>query len=150
MKTEKKIYKENIVLKLKASTKSEVVETLAEILLKNGFIDNLAEFIKDVKDREQHMTTGIGNGIAIPHGKSNSVLESTVVFAKTTGNIEWESLDDKPVNIIFLLAIAKQDAGDEHLRILANISGKLMDDDFIYAIKKADTEEEIEELLSKV
>ncbi|AEB30998.1 PTS system mannose-specific EIIBCA component [Carnobacterium sp. 17-4] len=150
MTTNKKVYKENIVLNLNASTKIEVVEKLAERLFKNGFIDNLAEFIKDVKDREEHMTTGIGNGIAIPHGKSSSVLESTVIFAKTTEDIEWESLDDKPVNIIFLLAISKQDAGDKHLRILADISGKLMDDDFVYAIKKAGTEKEIEELLSKV
>lgn len=150
MTTEQKIYKENIVLNLEASNKNEVVENLAELLLENGFIDNLSEFIKDVKDREQHMTTGIGNGIAIPHGKSNSVLESTVVFAKTTENIEWESLDGKPVNIIFLLAIANKDKGDKHLRILADISGQLMNDDFVYAIKKADTEEEIEKLLSNL
>ncbi|RPA65422.1 PTS sugar transporter subunit IIA [Aerococcus agrisoli] len=146
----KKIYKENIVIDLDVNTKEEVVETLAELLLKNGFINNLHAFIKDVQERENHMTTGIGNGIAIPHGKSSSVVESTVVFAKTTKYIEWESLDENPVNIIFLLAIAEKDKGDGHLRILADISSHLMDDEFVNEIKNATTENEIEQILSSI
>lgn len=147
MELEKKIYKENIVLNLEASTKKEVIKKLSELLLNNGFIDNLEEFIADVNEREEHMTTGIGNELAIPHGKSNAVVESTVVFAKLSKKVEWHSLDGDPVNVVFLLAIATKDKGDNHLKILASISGKLMDDNFVEAIKKATTKEEIEKLL---
>ena len=142
-----KIYKENIVLNLEASTKKEVIGKLAGLLLKNGFVNNLEEFTADVNKREEQMTTGIGNEIAIPHGKSNAVLESTVVFAKLNRKIEWNSLDNEPVNIVFLLAIATKDKGDNHLRLLANIAGKLMDDDFVKSIKESTTKEEIESLL---
>ena len=150
MELEKKIYKENIVLDLEASTKKEVIKKLSKLLLKNGFINNLEEFISDVNERETHMTTGIGNELAIPHGKSNAVVESTVVFAKLNKKIEWNSLDDEPVNIVFLLAIATKDKGDNHLKILASISGRLMDDDFVEAIKKSTTKDEIEHLLLEI
>lgn len=143
-----KIHKENIVLDLQASTRNEVIKLLSKRLLENNFIRDLNQFIDDVNEREIQMSTGIGKGIAIPHGKSESVIESTVVFAKTKNQIEWDSLDDEPVNIVFLLAIAKQDEKDEHLKLLADISSKLMDDDFVNAIKKADTVEEIENLLA--
>ena len=88
MELGKKIYKENIILNLEASTKKEVIKKLAGLLLKNGFITNMEEFTSDVNEREEQMTTGIGNEIAIPHGKSNAVLESTVVFAKLNQKVE--------------------------------------------------------------
>lgn len=148
MKLKNSIYQENIVLNLKAFTKEEVIEQLSEILWKNGFIQDVSEFVNDVTERESQMTTGIGNGLAIPHGKSNSVFKSAVIFAKTDKEIEWNSLDEKPVNIIFLLAITNQDGDNEHLKLLADISGKLMDDDFVELIRKASTSEEIKKLLT--
>lgn len=144
---ENSIYKENIILNLKSITKEEVIQQLSKTLWDNGFIRDVNEFVGDVRERESQMTTGIGNGLAIPHGKSNSVLESTMIFAKTKNEIEWNSLDEKPVNIVFLLAIANKDGDNEHLKLLADISGKLMDDNFVEAIRKAKTSEEIKKLL---
>ncbi|MBY7141744.1 fructose PTS transporter subunit IIA [Virgibacillus sp. NKC19-3] len=148
MKLDNRVHKKNIILNLQASTRDEVIKLLSERLLENGFIRDSDQFIGDVNERESQMSTGIGRGLAIPHGKSESVLESTVVFAKTNNHIEWGSLDKEPVNIIFLLAIAKQDENDEHLRLLADISGKLMEDDFVNAIRNADSVEEIKKLLT--
>ncbi|MDW3030907.1 PTS sugar transporter subunit IIA, partial [Enterococcus faecium] len=82
-----------------------------------------------------HMTTGIGHNIAIPHGKSQAVIDSTVAVAKLKNEVDWGSLDNQPVNIVFLLAIKEADKGNEHLRVLAELSGKLMDDDFVKEIK---------------
>lgn len=149
MELKEKIHKENIILDLDATTKFEAIKELSKLLFANGFITSIDEFDKDVEEREEHMTTGIGNNIAIPHGKSNSVIESTVAFAKTKEPIEWESLDAKPVNIIFLLAIANQDKTDEHLRVLATLSSKLMDNEFVKSIKKANTVDEVSAILEK-
>lgn len=148
MDLEDRIYEENIVLNLKASTREEVIQKLAELLWNNGFIRNVHEFVNDVAERESQMTTGVGNGLAIPRGKSNSVLESTVVFAKVDQAIEWNSLDEEPVKLIFLLAIANEDEGNEHLRLLADISEKLMDEAFVESIREADSAKEIKALLA--
>ncbi|MGY3766125.1 PTS sugar transporter subunit IIA [Vagococcus vulneris] len=143
-----KVNKENIILDLEASTKDEVIKKIAIQLNKNGYLSNLNTFIDDVHDREDHMTTGIGDGLAIPHGKSDAVLESTVAVARLKKPVDWDSLDDKPVEFIFLLAIKNKDQGDEHLRILADLSGKLMDDNFVERIKQSKTEEELFDALA--
>lgn len=129
------ISEKNIVIGLDADTKEDAIEKLANIMATNGTVNNADDFKKDVLYRESLTTTGIGNGIAIPHGKSESVNQASMVFAKTTTKIEWESLDEKPVSMIFLMAVREKDDGKEHLKMLADISGKLMDDDFVAAIK---------------
>lgn len=142
-----KITKENIIINLVGSSKIEVIQAMSEQLYKNGKITDMKVFLDDVEDREMHMTTGIGNGLAIPHGKSNAVSESTVAVAKLETPVDWNSLDGSLVDFVFLLAIKNEERGDEHLRILAELSGKLMDDSFVEKIKKATTQEELYEAL---
>ncbi|CAI9395221.1 MULTISPECIES: PTS sugar transporter subunit IIA [unclassified Bacillus (in: firmicutes)] len=148
MTTKQKIHKDNITLNLVANSKEEVIEKLANLLFNNNYVSNLEIFIKDVIDREQQMTTGIGNNLAIPHGKSGAVEESTVAVARLQQPVEWDSLDGAPVSIVFLLAIKDQDKGDTHLRLLADLSGKLMDDDFVESIKQADSVDALYDVLS--
>lgn len=148
MKLKKSISKENIVTGLKAKTKMEVIKTLAQLLRTNGYLTDSSQFFIDVKKREAHMTTGIGKGLAIPHGKSEAVIESTIAIAKTSQPIEWNSLDNQPVDTIFLLAIANKDKNDEHLRVLATLSELLMDDAFVAEIKKAQNVSEVFDVLS--
>ncbi|MBS7576711.1 MULTISPECIES: fructose PTS transporter subunit IIA [unclassified Enterococcus] len=143
-----KIDDKNILMNLDVKTKNEVIERLSEILVINGFISDIEQFKKDVFDRESHMTTGIGNAIAIPHGKSSSVIESTVIVAKLKQPIEWAALDKQPVNLVFLLAIKEADKGNEHLRFLAELSGKLMDDDFVQRLKAAQDKDTLIKALS--
>ncbi|WP_206912931.1 PTS sugar transporter subunit IIA [Enterococcus sp. DIV0849a] len=87
MITTNKVHKENILIGLEAKNKTEVIEEMAAILYQNGYISDLATFINDVFIREEHMTTGIGKGLAIPHGKSDAVVHSTVGCPSRYSNI---------------------------------------------------------------
>lgn len=132
-----------IIFGVESKSQYTVIEELAELINKKGYLEDKNEYIKSVLERERHSTTGIGDGIAIPHGKSTTVKKSTIVFAKTKNNIEWNSLDDKPVNIIFLLAIKDEDKSDNHLKLLSNIATKLMDDGVVKKLKDSVSKEEI-------
>lgn len=142
-----RIRKENILIDLKSSTKEETIKVMAEKLYENGYLENLDNFIESVFKRESQMTTGVGNNLAIPHGKSKSVIESTVAVAKLESPVDWQSLDDEPVEFVFLLAIRDVDKGDEHIRILADLSGKLMDDEFVENIKNSKDINDLEKAL---
>ena len=98
--------KERIALDLEAKSKEEALAALTELLYKSGVLADRDGFMKDVLGREEVSTTGIGNGIAIPHGKSANVSETSVAVAKLKNEVEWQSVDDKPVKFIVLLAFA--------------------------------------------
>ena len=133
----------NIVMDLDADSRDDAIAQLARVLEKNGNISDATAFTQDVLAREAMTTTGIGNNIAIPHGKSSSVEHASLIFAKNRTPLEWNSLDGSKVQIIFLMAVSSGDAGNEHLQMLARLSGKLMDDDFVAAIKHAQTAQEV-------
>ncbi len=134
-------------MNLHARTRDEAIKDLSFILQKNGSVSDSDDFYKDVLKRESMTTTGIGKNIAIPHGQSKSVISSTMLFARNDQKLEWNSLDGSKVDIIFLMAIPPDDQGDEHLRMLAKLSGKLMDDAFVDSIKKASSSEQILKIL---
>ncbi|ABY92127.1 PTS sugar transporter subunit IIA [Thermoanaerobacter sp. X514] len=144
------INKNLVTLNLEAKTKEEAITKLAELAQKEGKITSIDEYVKSVLDREKTYTTGVGNGIAIPHGKSKAVKEAMIVFGKTTDGIEWDSLDGKPVNLIFLLGVPEENVDNVHLKILSQLSRKLMNDSFIEMLKKAVTVEEILNALSDI
>lgn len=131
-------------LDIKTTSKVETIKYLASLISEN--INDTDEYIKAVMDREAMSTTGIGDGIAIPHGKSKAVTVPTVAFGRTERGIEWESLDDEPANLIFLIAVP-DGAGDEHLQILKKLAISLMDEDFKEKLVNACTAEQVEELL---
>ncbi|HCD09050.1 MAG TPA: PTS mannose transporter subunit IIAB, partial [Thermoanaerobacter sp.] len=137
-------------LNLEAKNKEEAIIKLAELAQKEGKITSVEEYARSVFDREKAYTTGVGNGIAIPHGKSKAVKEAMIVFGKTTDGIEWDSLDGKPVNLIFLLGVPEENVDNVHLKILSQLSRKLMNDSFIEMLKKAVTVEEILNALSDI
>ncbi|MBO0474390.1 PTS system, fructose-specific IIA component [Enterococcus sp. DIV0840] len=124
-----------VVIDLEATSKEMVVEALASKLDEKGVLSNRETYIQSVLEREEHSTTGVGNGIAIPHGKSEVVSEAAIAFAKLKTPVEWQSLDDQPVSIVIMLAIPDSEKGDTHLRLLSEIAVKLMDDDFVEALK---------------
>ncbi|MDI3501441.1 MAG: fructose system component [Thermoanaerobacter sp.] len=144
------INKNLVTLNLEAKNKEEAITKLAELAQKEGKITSIDEYVKSVLDREKTYTTGVGNGIAIPHGKSKAVKEAMIVFGKTTDGIEWDSLDGKPVNLIFLLGVPEENVDNVHLKILSQLSRKLMNDSFIEMLKKAVTVEEILNALSDI
>lgn len=143
MKISDVLKEEQIVFNLEATTKEETIKKLSRIFVENGIVDNEEEYVKSVLEREEHATTGIGNGIAIPHGKSDAVKKSSIIFAKSKNKIEWEALDEKPVDSIFLLAISNIDKDSNHLVLLSKLATKLMDDDNVDALKLADSAQEV-------
>ncbi|MFT8661412.1 PTS sugar transporter subunit IIA [Liquorilactobacillus ghanensis] len=141
--------KPNLVLyDLVANTKKEVINKLADLYQKTGVIQEKEAYIISVMKREEEGTTGIGDGIAIPHGQSETVKESAVVIAKLKEPVEWHSLDDLPVKYVFLLAIP--DEGDqEHLKILSQLAGLLMDDDVRIQLEKSKSKVDLINIFKK-
>jgi PTS system fructose-specific IIA component/PTS system nitrogen regulatory IIA component len=120
--------KERTVFDLKATTKNEVIDELIDILEKDGKITDKDKFREAVLKREEEFSTGIGMGIAIPHGKSSAVKEACITFGRSSKGVDYESMDEKPAYLFFLIAVPEE-ASDLHLRALSEISRKLMHDD---------------------
>lgn len=131
-------------LDLETNEKIETIGYLAQ-LAKDRLID-VNKYIEDVKKREAISTTGIGDGVAIPHAKSKWVKVPTVIVGKSKRGIEWESLDDEKVNMVFLIAVPDGE-GNEHLKILQILAVSLMDDEFREVIENATDKSVIEKLL---
>jgi PTS system fructose-specific IIA component/PTS system nitrogen regulatory IIA component len=122
----KSMFSENrVVFELKAKTKDQVIDELIEVLAKDGKINDKDVFKKAVLKREEEFSTGIGMGIAIPHGKSNAVNEASIVFGLSKQGIDYKSMDDEPAHLFFLIAVPEE-SSDVHLRALSEISRKLM------------------------
>lgn len=133
---------------LKANDKDDVFNQLAAAFLKEKVIKDKDDFISAVHYRESIDTTGVGNGIAIPHGKSSTVQRSAIAIASLENEIDWDSLDGKPVKYVFLLAIPE--SGDqEHLKVLSEIASKLMDEDVIEALHNSKNKNDIIEIFNK-
>lgn len=131
-------------LDLETNEKIETIGYLAQ-LAKDRLID-VNKYIEDVRKREAISTTGIGDGVAIPHAKSKWVRVPTVIVGKSKRGIEWESLDDEKVNMVFLIAVPDGE-GNEHLKILQILAVSLMDDEFREEIENATDKSVIEKLL---
>lgn len=141
--------KERIALDLEAKSKEEALAALTELLYKSGVLADRDGFMKDVLGREEVSTTGIGNGIAIPHGKSANVSETSVAVAKLKNEVEWESVDDKPVKFIVLLAVNENDRTGVHVKLLSQMARKLASEETCKRLLEAKSEEEIVDIFSE-
>jgi PTS system fructose-specific IIA component len=119
---------------LNLKTQEEVLEKITDILFKDNRIKDRKETLKGYMDRENECTTGIGFGLAIPHCKVESVIKPTIVCLKLNEAIDWNSLDEEPVNVIVGLAIPKKYEGTLHLEILGKLASNLMEDDFKHTL----------------
>lgn len=129
---------------LEAKDKEDALRQMSKMLEKTGYIDNKDAFLKDIFYRESLGCTGIGNGVAIPHGKSPSVTKVGIAIAKLTNEIKWETLDGKGVKVILLFAVGdKTEDAQDHLRLLAQVAGKLGKDKVVESLLKAESIEEI-------
>lgn len=117
--------KDRIILDLDAKDKNDALAKLTDLLFESGALNDKDAFLGDVLSREEISTTGIGNGIAIPHGKSLSVKETTVAIGRLKNETEWESVDDKPVKLVVLLAVNEADKTGVHVKLLSNMARKL-------------------------
>lgn len=137
------INRENVLVDIEGTTKEEVLKVLCNQLFNTGYINDVDDFYADVLAREEEGLTGLGKGIAIPHGKSESVINTTIAIGKTKQPIEWGSLDDKPVEVILLFAVKNSDATTTHIKLLQKVAIMLADDEFLVALQKAENEDEL-------
>ncbi|MDQ0256891.1 PTS system fructose-specific IIC component [Evansella vedderi] len=142
MKIVELLKKETMILDLRSTTKNEVIEELANELDRAGRLNDRKKFIEEIHNRESQSSTGIGDGIAIPHAKTNAVKEPTIVFGRSKSGIEYDSLDGNPSHLFFMIA-ASEGANNEHLQTLSRLSTLLIDEDFREILMKAETKEEI-------
>ena len=140
---------ERVELNLEAASKEDALIRLTELLYQSGALSDKDAFLQDVLEREKISTTGIGNGIAIPHGKSASVIETTVAIGRLTEETEWESVDDKPVKLVVLLAVNDEDRTGNHVRLLSQMARKLASEESCKRLLNAESTEEIIRIFSE-
>lgn len=133
-----------IITNLKAETKDDVLRALANAFYQEGYIGDVDEFVKSVYEREAEGATGIGNHVAIPHGKSQTVKKNGVAIAILENEIAWESLDDTGAKVVVLFDVGVDSEGaKEHLRMLSLFAKKLGKDSVIDALLKANSVDEV-------
>ena len=127
---------------LKTTDKQAAISELANTFLTKGVVTNDSVYLEAVMKREEESTTGIGFGVAIPHGKSAAVAGPSLAFGRSQAGIQYDSMDGKPVHLMFLIAVPET-SNDEHLRILSKLSRKLMHEDVRQKLMTVTDAEEI-------
>lgn len=144
----KVVHKNLMIVPSKSKNKSEVIHELGKLLASNGYVSDAQEFIDDVYLREAEGATGIGQGIAIPHGKSLSVQDTTIAVAVVENEIEWETLDEQLVKVVIMFAVKDTDATTTHILLLQQVAQLLAHDDFLYELRKVTTVDNLYQLLT--
>jgi PTS system fructose-specific IIC component len=132
-----------IVLDIEDTDRDTVIRRLAELMKSTGRVLDADAVVQAALDRELISTTGIGEGIAIPHAKSDGATEPVLAFARSQAGVDWHSLDEAPAHLIFMIAVPEAAAGTEHLKVLAQLSRSLMKPSFRAAIETAATPADI-------
>ncbi|GAA0604236.1 PTS fructose transporter subunit IIABC [Virgibacillus siamensis] len=142
MKITELLSNETIILDLHADSKQEVLDELADQLDHAGKLEDKEAFKNSIMEREEQSTTGIGEGIAIPHAKSAAVKTPAIAFGRSKSGVDFESLDGQPANLFFMIA-ASEGANNDHLEALSRLSTFLMDENFRQQVLDATSEEEV-------
>lgn len=137
-----------IKIGVKASQKEDVLKLVSSMAKQNQIVNSQEEYYEGLINRENEFTTGIGKGFAIPHCKSNTVNKPAVIVFKLDNEVDWEAMDNKPVNFILALAVPESNAGTDHLKILSQIARCLMDDEFTDKLQGTSSVNEIYNLLN--
>ena len=138
--------KRSINLNAAPKTKSEALDMAVELMAKSGKIDDIESYRAKVYAREEESTTGVGEGIAIPHGKCSAVNAPGLAAMIIKDGVDFESLDDEPVKVLFLIA-APDTKDNVHLDVLSKLSVLLMDENFVAKLMKAGSPEEFIEII---
>lgn len=124
------VSEENILLNQQATTKEEALRTISDAAARLGIADDADAVYAAFLAREEIDKTGMVDGFAVPHCKTDAVKSAAVIIFKSAQPVEWPSLDDKPVDIAMALLIPDSEAGTTHLRLLSKAAMLLMDDNF--------------------
>ena len=118
-----------VQLGLPGSTKEEIINSMIELISKSSKVSDKEKIRVAIFEREKIMSTGVGNGFAIPHGKSDGVTDMAAAFAVTANPIDYQSLDEKPVRLVFLL-VGKDTMVGPHIKLLSRISRLMGKEEF--------------------
>lgn len=148
MKVNELLESKNILTEFKSENKNDVINELVDLLIGDERIVDLEEIRKCVFEREEKMSTGVGKGFAIPHGKTNSVTDILAAFGKSKTPIEYNSLDGEPVHLVFLL-IGKENLLAKHIKLLSRISRLMNNEEFRKRLVEAESKESILKLFQE-
>lgn len=148
MKVTDYLKEENIIINLKSRDKKGALKELIKLLEKNGYIKDSEKILEIVMDREKLGSTGIGQGIAIPHAKTDQISEIICSLGISQSGIDFDSLDGEPVYIIFLVLAPTKSIG-QHLKTLAKIARLLKDKVFRNALRNAKTPQEALQIIKE-
>ncbi|HFU4056136.1 TPA: fructose-specific PTS transporter subunit EIIC [Streptococcus suis] len=142
MKIQDVLRKDVMLLDLQATSKEAVIDEMIASLVEKGYVTDFDAFKTGILNREAQTTTGLGDGIAMPHAKNAAVKEATVLFAKSNKGVDYLSLDGQPTDLFFMIA-APEGANDTHLAALAELSKYLMKAGFADRLRAATNPEEV-------
>lgn len=148
MKINDLLVKDAMIMDLQATEKRPAIDEMVQKLYDTGRISDIAVFKEGILNREAQTSTGLGDGIAMPHAKNAAVKEATVLFAKSKHGVDYEALDGQPTYLFFMIA-APEGANDTHLQALAALSRQLIDPDFVEKLKQADSPEQVQSLFAE-
>ncbi|MGM0219896.1 PTS fructose transporter subunit IIABC [Enterococcus sp. AZ126] len=139
------LVKDVMIMDLQATDKKGAIDEMVQKLYDGGRISDITEYKEGILAREAQTSTGLGDGIAMPHAKNSAVKEATVLFAKSNKGVDYEALDGQPTYLFFMIA-APEGANDTHLQALAALSRLLIDPDFVAKLKETKTPEDVQNL----
>ncbi|MFK4565985.1 fructose-specific PTS transporter subunit EIIC [Enterococcus sp. UD-01] len=139
------LIKKAMIMDLQATDKKGAIDEMVQKIYDSGRISDIDIYKEGILAREAQTSTGLGDGIAMPHAKNSAVKEATVLFAKSTHGVDYEALDGQPTYLFFMIA-APEGANDTHLQALAALSRLLIDPDFVAKLKEAATPEQVQQL----
>ncbi|HEM5678785.1 TPA: PTS sugar transporter subunit IIA [Streptococcus suis] len=142
MKIQDVLRKDVMLLDLQATSKEAVIDEMIASLVDKGYVTDFDVFKTGIMNREAQTTTGLGDGIAMPHAKNAAVKEATVLFAKSNKGVDYASLDGQPTDLFFMIA-APEGANDTHLAALAELSKYLMKPGFADKLRSVSSPEEV-------
>ncbi|MYU73057.1 PTS fructose transporter subunit IIABC [Ligilactobacillus salivarius] len=142
------LMKDIMIMDLKATTKSEVIDEMVHNYYKHGIIDDEDLYKKDIIKREEEGSTGMGDGIAIPHAHDAAVKKTAVQFARSVAGVDYDSMDGQPAHLFFMIA-APEGGDNTHLQALAALSQVLMNPDVVTALKAADTPDKVQDIFAE-
>ena len=148
MKIQDLLRKDVMLLDLQATEKKAVIEEMIQSLVEHGYVTDFETFKEGILAREALTSTGLGDGIAMPHSKNAAVKEATVLFAKSNKGVDYESLDGQPTDLFFMIA-APEGANDTHLAALAELSQYLMKDGFADKLRQVTSPDQVIELFDQ-
>ena len=148
MKIQDLLRKDVMLLDLQATEKTAVIEEMIKSLVDHGYVTDFEAFKEGILAREALTSTGLGDGIAMPHSKNSAVKEATVLFAKSNKGVDYESLDGQPTDLFFMIA-APEGANDTHLAALAELSQYLMKDGFADKLRRVTSPDQVIELFDQ-